>query len=581
MLLEVNIAAARIEREHPSALVAQLQELDLKQGLGFNEFLDLNIHAFPPESFFRARHHVLSTFPQQICGSLEAAREYLLALDSEEKGLPTECYFQAGEQRAYFTDVASGFADVLRNERWRIILGLEVDSIYHEIEPEEIEPEEETRKKITPNDLIKMVTDRIVRGLEQNHMLLTQHFKVHPVEEESAVSTQRQMLMARISQVVAVTKELQKTFSEIPAEFEAGREQIQLSEFLNDSAFLNALKIIAVDLPDESQLRNRLELVGNINHELRTPLTFIKGYLLILADEGVELPNSILYPIEEEGIVVNDFIDYILYFLNKIVGNRARFIIGGLGEIYRDIAPRDQARRETTPEELFDIIFHRIIDILAANKTRIEEHFRNHPVKPGIQEHSLNEVIVGLPRAIGTIKYLYGEFIGKYLIQPEEVDIHSVIELERRIAAFNQPETGLVLEVVNNSGLDRVYVDPSLLAIILKNLIQNLQKYGGARGEMTINQVTRNGQRFLEFALQDQGSGISSEDLPHIFERNYRVEKVVKQKEGMGYGLAISRKIVTAWGGEIWAESKGEGYGSTFSFTIPIEQELHRVGVNS
>ncbi|MDO8689650.1 MAG: ATP-binding protein, partial [Dehalococcoidia bacterium] len=65
---------------------------------------------------------------------------------------------------------------------------------------------------------------------------------------------------------------------------------------------------------------------------------------------------------------------------------------------------------------------------------------------------------------------------------------------------------------------------------------------------------------------------IPEDDLPRIFERFYKVDKARKRGEGTGLGLAIAKHMVQAQGGKIWAESR-EGRGSTFTFTIPIQQE--------
>ncbi|HEY3415552.1 MAG TPA: ATP-binding protein, partial [Armatimonadota bacterium] len=71
--------------------------------------------------------------------------------------------------------------------------------------------------------------------------------------------------------------------------------------------------------------------------------------------------------------------------------------------------------------------------------------------------------------------------------------------------------------------------------------------------------------------ITDHGRGIDPQDLPHLFERFYRSDSLERKAEGVGLGLYISRILVEAHGGRIWAEST-PGQGSTFSCTLPIAQ---------
>ncbi|HEX2923307.1 MAG TPA: ATP-binding protein, partial [Chloroflexota bacterium] len=69
-------------------------------------------------------------------------------------------------------------------------------------------------------------------------------------------------------------------------------------------------------------------------------------------------------------------------------------------------------------------------------------------------------------------------------------------------------------------------------------------------------------------AVIDQGPGIPTEELPHLFERFYRAKGTIR-KEGLGLGLYIARMLVEAHGGSIWVESR-TGEGSSFTFTLPL-----------
>ena len=72
----------------------------------------------------------------------------------------------------------------------------------------------------------------------------------------------------------------------------------------------------------------------------------------------------------------------------------------------------------------------------------------------------------------------------------------------------------------------------------------------------------------VQVSVTDQGIGIAAKDLPHIFDRFFRVERM-RKAEGTGLGLYITKRLVEAHGGHIRVESE-EGKGSTFSFTLPV-----------
>jgi signal transduction histidine kinase len=69
-------------------------------------------------------------------------------------------------------------------------------------------------------------------------------------------------------------------------------------------------------------------------------------------------------------------------------------------------------------------------------------------------------------------------------------------------------------------------------------------------------------------SITDHGPGIDPQELPHIFDRFYRARIAAHQPGGLGLGLSITKLLIEAQGGKIWAESM-PGEGSTFSFFLP------------
>ena len=72
--------------------------------------------------------------------------------------------------------------------------------------------------------------------------------------------------------------------------------------------------------------------------------------------------------------------------------------------------------------------------------------------------------------------------------------------------------------------------------------------------------------------MTDTGVGIKPEDVPRLFQEFVQLETTQAQRhEGSGLGLALTKKLVELHGGRIWAESEGEGKGSTFTVVMPFE----------
>jgi two-component system phosphate regulon sensor histidine kinase PhoR len=114
--------------------------------------------------------------------------------------------------------------------------------------------------------------------------------------------------------------------------------------------------------------------------------------------------------------------------------------------------------------------------------------------------------------------------------------------------------------------LPLISADQGRLDQVLVNLLHNAIKFTPPGGEISITAQSLDGE--ILFSVKDTGIGISSEELPRIFERFYKVDRA-RSSGGTGLGLAIARHLVEAHGGHIWAESI-EGHGSTFSFSIPL-----------
>src|SRR5208283_4865882 len=134
---------------------------------------------------------------------------------------------------------------------------------------------------------------------------------------------------------------------------------------------------------------------------------------------------------------------------------------------------------------------------------------------------------------------------------------------------------GVELAIENSVPAANVNADREAIHQIFSNLIENALKYAASGKKVVLGAraaesgVEKSG---VEFYVRDFGPGISSEHLPRLFERFYRVDKArSRESGGTGLGLAIAKHIVLAHGGTIRAESE-LNHGSTFLFTLPASE---------
>lgn len=149
-------------------------------------------------------------------------------------------------------------------------------------------------------------------------------------------------------------------------------------------------------------------------------------------------------------------------------------------------------------------------------------------------------------------------------------DVHLNYYLNRITSKFlglakdNQITINTNIEDINRHWI----IDPDRMEQVLTNLIDNAIRHTPVGGIVSINQHVDDKDR-LVIEVQDSGSGISSEDLPFIFERFYKADKArTRGRSGTGLGLAIAHNIVKAHNGEISVVSE-INEGTTFTCIIP------------
>ncbi len=126
------------------------------------------------------------------------------------------------------------------------------------------------------------------------------------------------------------------------------------------------------------------------------------------------------------------------------------------------------------------------------------------------------------------------------------------------------------------SELGPVRADPLRFSQVVTNLLSNACKYSPQGTKVTI--TAQEAGSLAQVNISDTGIGISSEDQVNLFTKFWRADNSSTREEtGTGLGLYITKHLIEAHGGKIWAESQ-VGKGTTFSFTWPLSGSEPEIG---
>lgn len=183
------------------------------------------------------------------------------------------------------------------------------------------------------------------------------------------------------------------------------------------------------------------------------------------------------------------------------------------------------------------------------------------------QGAAIQRLVARMNRLVNDLLDITSIEAGKLAVVPEEVEVAKILgdllEAFEPIAAAKH----IRLDAQAESRPLVALLDGERILQVLANLVSNALKFTPAGGRVSIQVRTLGSE--LRFAVHDTGVGIPEDALQAVFER-YR--QVRADRRGLGLGLYISRCIVEAHGGEMWAESK-LGAGSSFYFALPSSHE--------
>ena len=164
--------------------------------------------------------------------------------------------------------------------------------------------------------------------------------------------------------------------------------------------------------------------------------------------------------------------------------------------------------------------------------------------------------------------------LGQVTFRPALCDLNVLIRTlvdDRRALA---EERGLALYTELQPDLQPFSLDEQTMVQVVSNLLTNALNYtpSGEKVLVKTTEIIDDGQPMVSFSVQDTGSGISADDLPHLFERFYRGKEARRSgAPGTGLGLAIVKQVVDRHRGRIEVQNVLEGHGAIFTVWLPVK----------
>lgn len=229
---------------------------------------------------------------------------------------------------------------------------------------------------------------------------------------------------------------------------------------------------------------------------------------------------------------------------------------------------KEQDRRK---DEFLATLAHELRNPLAPVRVGLEILRRRHD--PEAEADTVREM---LERQIGQLVRLVDDLLdvsrvtsGKIALQQERIALGAVVEAALETSRPLLEASGHRLVVDLPTAPLHLRGDPSRLAQVLTNLVNNAAKYTPAGGVIEVRAEQGTGEAVL--TVRDSGIGIPKEMLPRIFDMFTQVGASLDRSQGgLGIGLTLVRKLVEMHGGTVSAASAGAGAGSTFTVRLPL-----------
>jgi signal transduction histidine kinase len=315
---------------------------------------------------------------------------------------------------------------------------------------------------------------------------------------------------------------------------------------------------------DESELLSRLNNAAITAGIIALVLSLILAFFLAY---------RLLRPVQELTKAANKLA---LGDLSQRVPIHGKDEIAGLGQAFNQMAASLQASEESRRAMTADIA-HELRNPLAVQRANLEAmHDGIYPLTtenldPVLEQNHL------LNRMVDDLRTLALADSGELQLEYIPTDLVALVNrvVEQFIPQANTQKVNLKVSSSNNVPL--ISLDPGRVKQILGNLLSNALRYTPEGGQIDITTTYKppagtphTPHGIASLIVRDNGPGIPTEALPHIFDRFYRVDRARSRSEGgTGLGLPIALKLAQALGGTLTAQNHPNG-GAIFTLTVPV-----------
>ena len=384
-----------------------------------------------------------------------------------------------------------------------------------------------------------------VRSLEKDFM----GYKILVVDDEGDV---RELLSIALTEVEGFSVQLA----------ENGEEALRKIERESFDLVLTDLK-----MPKMDGLQLLSEIVDSKPEVLTVLMT---GYGSInSALEAIRggASDYLMKPVDIAELVVR---------LQKVLEDRQRFVklrdwAAQLEKVNQELKKLDEMK-----SEFISLASHELRTPLTSIRSAIQLMLNGKTGKINQTQKeflSISEVNVNrLTKIVNNLLDLSQIKSGRIEMKCEDMDLTELTEFI--VACFKPQAAGKAVDLRSDiqEGFRTVYGDREMVEKIFTNLIGNAVKFTPERGEVIVSARVNEEENKALISVRDTGIGIRKDQLEGLFKRFHQMEDSSRQcMDGTGLGLALTKGLVEAQGGEIWAESE-LGKGSIFSFTLPFSK---------